>query len=79
MGNHTVPITPPNEEVKVSEVERYFLIAWCLATLIPCLSGNIIVLVSSICYRAIKLDKITVILIQNIAVADLVSLIVHVN
>ena len=54
-----------------SETERYMWMAWCILTLVICILGNILIIVSTLKYTAIKLDKITVVLIQNIAVADL--------
>jgi len=54
-----------------SESERYLLITWCCLILLTSVPGNVFILIASIRYRAIKLDKITVILIQNIAFNDL--------
>ena len=56
-----------------SEVERYTLISWCLITLLGSLVGNFIILLSTIRYNAIRLDKISVLLINNIAVSDIGS------
>ena len=49
----------------------YPLIAWCALTLLLCLPGNTLILVASIKYKALKLDKVSIVLIENIAVADL--------
>ena len=54
-----------------TEVERYSLITWSSLSLITNLVGNSIVLLATIKYKAIKLDKVSVILIQNIAVSDI--------
>ena len=70
MENTTVTST---SNLESSPVERYLLIAWSILALALILPGNILVLVSSLKYRALKLDKITVVLIENIAVADLLS------
>ena len=51
--------------------ERYLMGGWCLATLVASMGGNTLVLVSSLKYNALRLDKITLVLIENIAVADL--------
>ena len=56
---------------KSSDAAGVLLILWSIITLTICVPGNILVLVSSIKYHAIKLDKITVILIHNLAIADL--------
>jgi len=49
----------------------YFQIAWCALTLLICLPGNTLILVASVKYKALKLDKVSIVLIENIAVADL--------
>ena len=55
----------------VTDAERAFLIMWSIFTLTLCVPGNLLVLISSIKYQAIKLDKITVILMNNVAVGDI--------
>ena len=55
-----------------SDAERYLFIIWTIITLIMCVSGNILVLVASIRYNAIKLDKVSVVLIKNLAIADVI-------
>ena len=55
----------------VSTAGRSLLISWCSATLILCLTGNIIILFATLRHKAIKLDKTSVLLIKNIAVCDL--------
>ena len=50
---------------------RYLLIGWCALTLLISLPGNTLILVASIKYNAIRLDKVAIILIENIAVADM--------
>ena len=54
-----------------TDVERYSLITWSSISLIVNLVGNSIVLLATIKYKAIKLDKVSVVLIQNIAVSDI--------
>ena len=54
----------------VSDVARYSLITWCTVVLILGISGNIIIILSTR-YKAIRLDKISMVLITNIAVSDL--------
>ena len=51
--------------------ERYTLTFWCSVILLGCLLGNSIILLATIRYKAIKLDKTSVFLIKNIAVTDL--------
>ena len=50
---------------------RYTLAGYCFITGAFAFLGNILVLISSVKYKAIKLDKVSVILIRNIAIADL--------
>ena len=50
---------------------RYSLATYCFLTAAFAAVGNIVVLTASIRYKAIKLDKISVVLIRNIAIADL--------
>ena len=50
---------------------RYCLIAWCLISGLISLFGNLILLVSSFVSNALKLDKVSVVLIQNLAVTGL--------
>ena len=46
---------------------------WCHTSLLLSLLGNSYVLYSTILYKAIKLDKLSVWIIQNLAVSDLIS------
>ncbi|KAL5250966.1 hypothetical protein ACHWQZ_G016633 [Mnemiopsis leidyi] len=55
----------------VSPWTKNLLASWSIFSIILSLLGNTTVLVSSVCYKAIKLDKVSVVLIENIAVADL--------
>ena len=57
--------------IEVPSYTKNLLAAWSIFSIILSLLGNITVLVSSLRYRAIKLDKVSVVLIENIAVADL--------
>ena len=42
----------------MSPVERYSIVVWGLFTLIVGISGNVLVLYSSIKHKAIKIDKV---------------------
>ena len=55
----------------LSNTERTALVIWSLLVAVISVSGNLIVLVSSLKYNALRLDKVTVTLIRNICVADL--------
>eukprot|EP00116_Pleurobrachia_bachei_P005993 sb/3466255/ len=70
-NNATVPtefqLTQPVERT----LQHYLLIGWNIFAAIVSLSGNITVLSAAIRYSAFKLDKVTVLLICNIAIADL--------
>ena len=57
----------------MSQVERYTLIGWTFFTLICCIIGNTIILLATSRYRAIRLDKTSVVLIKSIAICDLVT------
>ena len=54
-----------------SEIERYLLVLWTGATSLTNLLGNTLVLIATIKYHAIRLDKVSVVLIKNLAAADL--------
>ena len=58
-----------------TEAMRYFLVFWNVLNLLLSLSGNTLVLVSSIKYHAINLDRVSVILIRHLAVADMIYLV----
>ena len=49
------------------------LVTWSILTLLVSLAGNTVILIGTIRHNAIKLDKISLILIKNLAVADLFS------
>ena len=55
--------------------ERYSLITWSLLALLLGLAGNIVILLATTRYRALRLDKIINILIKNVAVSDLGTII----
>lgn len=57
--------------IRGSFTERFFMGLWSAATSAMALTGNMTVLVASLKYNAIKLDKISTILIKNIALADM--------
>ena len=50
---------------------RYLLVVFAVLVVVLSLVGNVTVLVASIKYHAIKFDKVSVILIQNIAAVDI--------
>ena len=58
-------------EYEKANAERYISIGWCVFVLVMNLAGNSIILLSTIRYRAIKLDRVSVLLIKNIAVSDI--------
>ena len=55
----------------ITDPERYILISWCSFALLGSLIGNSLILLATVRYKAIKLDKVSVELIKNIAVSDL--------
>ena len=56
--------------IKGSFTERFFMGLWCAVTSTMAIIGNSTVLVATLKYNAIKLDKISTLIIQNIALAD---------
>ena len=53
------------------DVTRYLEASWYILVVLLSLLGNIFVLVASIRDRAIRLDRISIVLIENLAVADI--------
>ena len=66
-GNSSIATLTPH-----SAAERYTLLAWTCVCILISLPGNITVLVAVTVYNAIKLDRVSVILILNLAVWDLI-------
>ena len=58
---------------------RYLLLSWCTVVLVGCLTGNTIILLATLCCKAIKLDRTSVVLIKNIAVSDILMGIIGVH
>ena len=54
-----------------TEIERYLLVLWTGSASLINLLGNTLVLIATVKYHAIRLDKVSVVLIKNLAVADL--------
>ena len=74
-GDQNMVITAPVSNHSLyslrSDTERYVLVGWSSLALCTNLLGNTTVLLATIRYRAIRLDKVSVTLIQNIAVSDI--------
>ena len=68
-----MPMLPNNRTVGPSEGEKHFLSFFSIICLLSSLLGNPIILIASIKYNAIKLNRFIVVFIQNIAAAELVS------
>ena len=62
-----------DEPSSMSPVEQYTLVGWTFFTFTCCFIGNTIILLASSRYRAIRLDKTSVVLIKSIAICDLVT------
>jgi len=58
-------------DAKTAGMAHTSIIVWTLVASLTSLFGNTAVLVSSIKYNAIHLDRVSVVVIQNLAVADL--------
>ena len=54
------------------DLARYLIVVWSVLVVVISLVGNVTVLVASLKYHAIKLDKVSVVLIENIAAVDIV-------
>lgn len=52
-------------------VTKYCLIVMTVIILVIGVGGNLLVLLGSIKYKALKMDEVSVILLENLAVADL--------
>ena len=57
-------------ETTPSTVERFFLAVWTISTTTSAILGNLVVLIA-IKRKSIKLDRISVVIIGNLAVADM--------
>ena len=56
---------------RVPDYGRYCVITWCVVAGVSSLLGNLILLISSLVANTLKLDKVSVILIQNLAATGL--------
>ena len=63
----------------ISTPERYFLVGWTSIVLLGCITGNTVILLATTRYKAIRLDKTSVVLIKSIAICDLAMGIVSVH
>jgi hypothetical protein len=54
-----------------STVERTALVIWSLLVSLVSVTGNLVVLIASLKYRAIHLDKVSLVLIQHLCVTDM--------
>ena len=54
-----------------TDAERHILAVWCFIALIINFTCNTIILLAATWYRAINLDRISVVLIQSIAISDI--------
>ena len=66
-------MNPELDDNTMSTAERYILIGWTFFILICCFIGNTIILLATTRYRAIRLDKTSVVLIKHIAICDLLT------
>ena len=55
--------------MEITSAEHVCIVTWCLVCGVVSIVGNTAVLLAASVYRAIRLDKIAVILITNLAVA----------
>ena len=61
----------PIEPLELSDPIKNGLATWCILTMLLSILGNTVVLIASLKDKAVKFDKVSVILIENIAAADL--------
>eukprot|EP00116_Pleurobrachia_bachei_P011616 sb/3471878/ len=59
----------------MSDVKRDLMVGWLILTTITAICGNLVTLLATIKYNAIKLDAYSVMLIQAMAVADIAYMI----
>ena len=59
----------PVDDMETSGAEHVCIVTWCLVSGLVSVVGNTAVLLASSLYHAIRLDKIAVILITNLAIA----------
>lgn len=64
-------LSQPWFQHSLSETEQTVLLSWTVLGTLVAVTGNTVVLVSSLKYNAIRLDRISIVLIRNLAIADL--------
>ena len=73
--NESIPITTTTESPftkhKIDPSVKLFLASYYTAILVMCWSGNSFTLYATVRHNAIKLDKLSVWIIQNLCVADI--------
>ena len=65
-------ITDIDSFIGISSVTKILLILWTLIVVILGTGGNILVLVGSIKYQALKMDRISLFLLECVAATDLI-------
>ena len=59
-------------ECSISDsVSKNFLAGWCIISGVLSLLGNIFVIFASKRYNAIKLDRVSIVVLENLAAADI--------
>ena len=69
--NATFHFRMPDDETENAQIIYGFEIAWVQISFILGVSGNVFVLYATIAHKAIKLDKMSIWIIKNLAVADI--------
>ena len=64
-------VTEYVETYPLSSLERSVIASYYSVILVLCWTGNSFVLFSTVYHRAIKMDKLSIWIIQNLCVADL--------
>ena len=72
------PTNDSSLEVLLDDSQIIPLAIWATAVTILGIAGNVTVIFSSIRYNAIKMDKVSLLLVQNLAVADLLYILQNV-
>jgi hypothetical protein len=70
-GNHSNGIFEPFQQPSFNNNHQYVIVAWFSLAAFLAIFGNTVVLISSMKYNAIHLDRVSIILIRNLAAADL--------
>ena len=71
-SNLNAPMIPVNDRFRITdEGERYLLVTYLIMVLLSSLIGDSLIILASVRYNAIKLNKFIIAVMQHMAVGDL--------